>query len=143
MVASTVEPGTNTSIDEASYRLSIRYESNYGQHIDNLYIQKNNLRAVIETLPAAIRNDLNALCDETSKTYDYIRGKLFNNDDQVQTFSIATEDFIRHPGHNIDIEPRYGRFYPATLFNIDIVSRVPDEVFLSNSDGLYLVVIIE
>jgi len=122
MVVSTVEPGTNTSIDEVSYRLSIRYESNYGQHIDNLYIQKNNIRAVIETLPAAIRNDLNTLGNETSKTYDYIRGKLFNNDDQVQTFAIATEDFIRHPGHNIDIEPRYGRFYPATLFNSEKLS---------------------
>jgi len=122
MVVSTVEPGNNTSIDEVSYRLSIRYESNYGQHIDNLYIQKNNIRAVIETLPAAIRNDLNTLGDETSKTYDYIRGKLFNNDDQVQTFAIATEDFIRHPGHNIDIEPRYGRFYPATLFNSEKLS---------------------
>jgi SAM-dependent methyltransferase len=31
--------------------------------------------------------------------------------------AIALEDFIRHPGHNINIEPRYGRFYPATLFN--------------------------
>ena len=122
MVVSSIEPGTNTSIDEVSYRLSIRYESNYGQHIDNLYIQKNNIRAVIETLPAAIRNDLNALGDETSKTYDYIRGKLFNNDDLVQTFAIATEDFIRHPGHNIDIEPRYGRFYPATLFNSEKLS---------------------
>lgn len=122
MVVSTVEPGTNTRIDEASYRLSIRYESNYGLHIDNLYIQKNNLRAVIETLPAAIRNDLNALGDETSKTYDYIREMLFNNNDHVQTIAVAQEDFIRHPGHNIDIEPRYGRFYPATLFNSEKLS---------------------
>ncbi len=122
MAVPTVGPGTNSGIDEVSYRLSIRYESDYGQHIDNLYIQQNNIRAVIETLPAAIRNDLNTLGDETSKTYDYIRGKLFNNDDQVQTFAIAPEDFIRHPGHNIDIEPRYGRFYPATLFNSEKLS---------------------
>ena len=121
MAVSTIGTGhktaMNTGIDEVEYRLSIRYDSDYGQHNDNLYIQQNNMRAVIETLPAAIRNDLNTLADETSKTYDYIRGKLFNNDNQVQSMVIALEDFIRHPGHNLDIEPRYGRFYPVTLFN--------------------------
>ncbi len=121
MALSTVgigqKTGMNTGINEAAYRLSIRYESNYGQHCDNLTIQHNNLHAVISTLPAAIRNDLASLGDESAKTYDYIRGKLFNNDDPVQTIAIALEDFIRHPGHNIDIEPQYGRFYPATLFN--------------------------
>ena len=121
MTVSTVgtgqKTGMNTGINKVEYRLSIRYESDYGQHCDNLYIQHNNLHAVIRTLPAAIRNDLEPSGDESAKTYDYIRGKLFNNDDKVQTFAIAQEDFIRHPGHNIDIEPRYGRFYPATLFN--------------------------
>ena len=106
-----------TGIDEVTYRLSIRYESDYGLHRDDLYIQKNNLPAVVETLPAAIRNDLETFGDEPSKTYDYIKGKLFNNDNKAQTIAVAQEDFIRHPGHNIDIEPRYGRFYPATLFN--------------------------
>ena len=107
----------NTGINQVEYRLSIRYESNYGQHTDNLTIQQNNLHAVIDKLPAAIRNDLKTLGDETTKTYDYINGKLFNNDGQVQTIAVDQEDFIRHPGHNIDIEPRYGRFFPATLFN--------------------------
>ena len=116
-VGTAQKTGMNTGINEVAYRLSIRYESNYGQHTDNLYIQQNNLHAVIEKLPAAIRNDLKTLGDETTKTYDYINGKLFNNDDQVQTIAVDQEDFIRHPGHNIDIEPRYGRFYPATLFN--------------------------
>ena len=114
-----------------SYRLSINYESDYGTHSDDLCVQENNLAAVIETLPAAICNDLKTFADETSeasdgvdtityaRTYDYIKGKLFNNDNQVQTVSIALDDFIRHPGHNIDIEPRLGRFYPATLFNSD------------------------
>lgn len=127
MTAPTVEASVKNVIDEVSYHLSIRYESNYGQHSDNLYIQKNNLLAVIETLPAAIKNDLKNDLEtlngnETAKTYDYIKGKLFNNDDQVQTMSIALEDFIRHPGHNIDIEPYYGRFYPATLFNSEKLS---------------------
>ncbi len=121
MAVSTVgtdqKTGMNTDINEVAYRLSIRYESDYGQHCDNLTIQHNNLHAVIGTLPAAIRNDLESSGNENAKTYDYIRGKLFNNNDQVQTIAIAQEDFIRHPGHNIDIEPRYGRFYPATLFN--------------------------
>ena len=121
MAVSTVgtdqKTGMNTDINEVAYRLSIRYESDYGQHCDNLTIQHNNLHAVIGTLPAAIRNDLESSGNENAKTYDYIRGKLFNNNDQVQTIAIALEDFIRHPGHNIDIEPRYGRFYPATLFN--------------------------
>ena len=121
MAVSTVgtgqKTGMNTGINEVAYRLSIRYESDYGQHCDNLYIQHNNLHAVSGTLPAVIRNDLESSGDESPKTYDYIRGKLFNNDDKVQTIAIAQEDFIRHPGHNIDIEPRYGRFYPATLFN--------------------------
>jgi len=118
----------STGIDEVSYRLSIRYESDYGQHSDDLYIQKDNLPAVIKTLPAAIRNDLKTFGDEASKTYDYISGKLFNNDNKVQTIAVAEEDFIRHPGHNIDIEPRYGRFYPATLFNTE-------KLAFSNSAG--------
>ena len=100
----------STGINEISYRLSIRYESDYGQHSDNLYVQENNFHAVIEKLPAAIRNDIRTDLkilsgDENTKTYDYIKGKLFNNDDQVETFVIALEDFIRHPGHNINIEP--------------------------------------
>ena len=111
----------NMKIDDSSYRLSIDYESDYGNHSDSLYVQKQNLASVIRTLPATICNDLNAGDNETSnlniKTYDYIKGKLFNNDNQVQTISVALADFIRHPGHNIDIEPRFGRFYPATLFN--------------------------
>lgn len=122
MTVSTFTAGNKTVIGEGSYRLAIRYESNYGQHSDDLYIQRDNLPAVIKKLPAAIRNDLMSLGDETSKTYDYIRGKLFNNDGQVQTLAVAQEDFIRHPGHNIDIEPLFGRFYPATLFNSDKLS---------------------
>ena len=113
------------------YRLSIHYESDYGNHSDYLFVQENNLAALIETLPAAISNDLKAFADGSSevndggytgtyaRTYDYIKGKLFNNDNQVQTVPVALDDFIRHPGHNINIEPRIGRFYPATLFNSD------------------------
>jgi SAM-dependent methyltransferase len=114
----------NTGVSEDSYRLSIRYESKYGQHNDDLYIQHENMPAVIETLPAAISNDLNSSGDENAKTYDYIRGKLFNNDDRVQTIAIDEADFIRHPGHNIDIEPRFGRFYPATLFNTEKLAKI-------------------
>jgi SAM-dependent methyltransferase len=132
MNVSTVAAGLknvlSTDINEVSYRLSIRYESDYGQHRDDLYIQKNNLPAVIETLPAAIKNDLKTFGDEPSKTYDYIKGKLFNNDNMIQTMAVSEEDFIRHPGHNIDIEPRYGRFYPATLFNTE-------KLAFSNSAG--------
>ncbi len=116
MTASTVVPGTNTGVNESSYRLSIRYESDYGQHNDNLYIQQKNLSAIAETLPAAMSKDLNSFTDESYITHDYIRGKLFNNNNQAQSIVIALEDFIRHPGHNINIEPRFGRFYPATLF---------------------------
>ena len=119
MATSTVGSGSNTGVNEFSYRLSIRYESDYGQHNDKLYIQKKNLSAVAETLPAAMSNDLNSFGDETFKTCDYIKGKLFNNNNQVQTIAVALEDFIRNPGHNINIEPRFGRFYPATLFNSD------------------------
>ncbi len=127
MTPSTGDSGGNAF----AYRLSINYESDYGNHSDDLCVQENNLAAVIETLPAAICNDLKTFADETSeasdgvyartyaRTYDYIKGKLFNNDNQVQTVSVALDDFIRHPGHNIDIEPRLGRFYPATLFNSD------------------------
>jgi len=117
MAASTSVHGTNSGVNEFSYCLSICYESDYGQHNDNLYIQQKNLSAVFETLPAAMSNDLNSFGDETCKTYDYIKGKLFSDNNQAQTIAIALEDFIRHPGHNIDIEPRFGRFYPATLFN--------------------------
>lgn len=115
-----------TSTDEKQfkdnlYRLSIDYESDYGNHSDNLYIQQTNLESVIKTLPAAISNDLITFADKTCssniKTYDYIKGKLFNNDNHVQTVPVAMDDFIKHPGHNINIEPRFGRFYPATLFN--------------------------
>ena len=116
MTASTVVPGTNAGVNEFSYRLSIRYESDYGQHNDNLYIQQKNLSAIAETLPAAMSKDLNSFTDESYITHDYIRGKLFNNNNQAQSIVIALEDFIRHPGHNINIEPRFGRFYPATLF---------------------------
>lgn len=121
-------PSTGDTRSNAfSYRLSIHYESDYGNHNDNLHIQENDLAAVIETLPAAIRNDLKTFGDDISedndgvytRTYDYIKGKLFNNDKQAQTVYVALEDFIRHPGHNINIEPRLGRFYPATLFNSD------------------------
>ncbi len=106
-------------ISDTSYRLSIDYESDYGNHSDCLYVQKQNLAAVIKTLPATISNDITLFYDGTSsdiKTYDYIKGKLFNNDSQLQTISVALADFIRHPGNNINIEPRFGRFYPATLY---------------------------
>lgn len=123
-VGAGAKPGLNTGINETLYRLSIRYDSDYGQHDDSLYILPKNLQSVIKTLPAVIRNDLNTLGDETSKTYDYIRGKLFNNDKQAQTIAIALKDFIRHPGHNIDIEPRFGRFYPTPLFDSEKLAMI-------------------
>ena len=119
MATSTVAPGTNTGVNDFSYRLSIRYESDYGQHNDILYIQQKNLSAITETLPAVMSKDLNSFTDESYITHDYIKGKLFNNNNQAQTIVIALDDFIRHPGHNIHIEPRFGRFYPATLFKSD------------------------
>lgn len=119
MATSTVAPGTDTGVNEFSYRLSIRYESDYGQHNDILYIQQKNLSAITETLPAVMSKDLNSFTDESYITHDYIKGKLFNNNNQAQTIVISLEDFIRHPGHNIHIEPRFGRFYPATLFKSD------------------------
>lgn len=137
MAASTSE----TQSCNSSYRLSIDYESDYGNHSDNLYIQHKNLGDVIRTLPAVISNDLDLLDDETSstdiRTYDYIKGKLFNNDNQAQTISIALPDFIRHPGHNIDIEPRFGRFYPATLFNSEKIITGNRNIPLRIVDLLY------
>ena len=108
-----------------SYRLSIHYESDYGNHSDYIFVQENNLAVLFETLPAAVSNDLKTFADGASeaddvlyaRTYDYIKGRLFNNDNQVQTVTVALEDFITNPGHNINIEPRAGHFYPATLFN--------------------------
>jgi len=124
MAAPISVSGTHSGGYKTSYRLSISYESDYGQHIDNLHIQQHNLNAVVANLPAAMRQDLNAFGDETDKTYDYIKGKLFNNDNQAQTFHIPLQDFIRHPGHNIDIEPRFGRFYPATLFDSEQLETI-------------------
>ena len=143
MAASTSE----TQTSNISYRLSIDYESDYGKHCDNLYIQHKNLGDVIKTLPAAISNDLDLLHDETSstdiKTYDYIKGKLFNNDNQAQTISIALSDFIRHPGHNIDIEPRFGRFYPATLFNSEKIRTSNRIIPLRIIDLLYEEILVD
>lgn len=138
------------------YRLSVNYESDYGNHIDYLYLQEENLAAVIDGLPAVIGHDLKSYYHEINKagsgtearTFDYIKGKLFNDDEKVQTISVAMEDFIRHPGHNIDIEPRIGRFYPATLFNSDrlrtnnamipirIVGLMYEEILVNTSHAL-------
>lgn len=117
MALSTPDLSENSELKESAYCLSIRYDSDYGQHNDNLYIQQKNINAVIETLPAVISNDLKKFGETSAKTYDYIKGKLFNNNDPIQTIAIASKDFIRHPGHNINIEPQFGRFYPATLFD--------------------------
>lgn len=108
---------TNTGTNEIAYRLCIRYDSKYGQHVDNTIVQKQHLSTVLDALPAVMKADLNTFEDDTSKTYDYIRGKLFNNDMEAQSIRIPQDDFIRHPGHNVDIEPLYGRFYPQTIFN--------------------------
>lgn len=148
MATSTEE----TQFNDSSYRLSIDYESDYGNHSDNLYIQQTNLEAVIKTLPAAISNDLITFADRTYssniKTYDYIKGKLFNNDNHVQTVPVAMDDFIKHPGHNINIEPRFGRFYPATLFNtgkiatnkqmipIRVIDLMHEELLVNTSHAL-------
>jgi SAM-dependent methyltransferase len=51
-------------LNDNSYRLSIDYESDYGNHSEKLYIQQKNLETVIKTLPAAISNDLNTFDDE-------------------------------------------------------------------------------
>ena len=100
--------------DGFCYRLSVNYESDYGNHVDYLYLQENNLATVIEGLPAAVSHDLKPFYHEIreadggteTRTFDYIKGKLFNDDSQAQTMAVAMEDFIRHPGHNIDIEPQ-------------------------------------
>jgi SAM-dependent methyltransferase len=142
--------------DGFCYRLSVNYESDYGNHIDYLYIQEENLATVVEGLPAAISRDLKTFHHEIIKaggstearTFDYIKGKLFNDDNQVQTIPVAMEDFIRHPGHNINIEPRIGRFYPATLFNSDrlktnnpmvplrVVELMYEEILVNTSHAL-------
>lgn len=116
-MASTVKSRSNA----AEYLLSIDYESHYGAHSDKVFIQHENLHATIKSLPAAISNDFESYSGDTSntdiKTCDYIKGRLFNDDKQLQIVLVALSDFIRHPGHNIYIEPRLGRFYPASLFN--------------------------
>jgi SAM-dependent methyltransferase len=142
--------------DRFCYRLSVNYESDYGTHIDHLYVQEGNLSTVIAGLPAAIGHDLKRFYHEIAeadggpetRTFDYIKGKLFNDDSQAQTMAVAMEDFIRHPGHNIDIEPRIGRFYPATLFNSDrlktnnpmiplrIVELMYEEILVNTSHAL-------
>jgi SAM-dependent methyltransferase len=142
--------------DRFCYRLSVNYESDYGTHIDHLYVQEENLSTVIAGLPAAIGHDLKRFYHEIAeadggpetRTFDYIKGKLFNDDSQAQTMAVAMEDFIRHPGHNIDIEPRIGRFYPATLFNSDrlktnnpmiplrIVELMYEEILVNTSHAL-------
>lgn len=103
------------------FRLSVHYDSDYGRHRDDFYVQQHNLDAVIDKLPAVIRNDLQASAktarDEGSSTFDYIKGKVFSNDITAQTMSVADDMFIRRPGNNITVEPRIGRFYPAALFN--------------------------
>jgi len=110
-----------TPHSDACYRMSIHYESDYGDHQDQLFVQQENLHSVIGKLPAAMRNDLlagtNTVSDESAKTLDYIKGKLFSNDAAAQTVSVPEETFIRRPGNNITLEPRAGRFYPAALFN--------------------------
>jgi len=152
MAISTVgtgqKTGMNTGINAVTYRLSIRYESDYGQHCDKLYIQHNNLHAVIGTLPAAIRNDLESSGDGGAKIYDYIKGKVFSNDIAAQTFSVSRVSFIHNPVNNITIEPRVGRFYPAGLFNSEnlhtsnpmtplrIVGRTAAELLVDTSHPL-------
>jgi SAM-dependent methyltransferase len=107
-------------------------------------------------LPAAISHDVKLFYHEISeadgvteaRTFDYIKGKLFNDDNQAQTIPVAMQDFIRHPGHNINIEPRIGRFYPATLFNspslktnnpmvpLRIVELMYEEILVNTSHAL-------
>lgn len=137
MQTSNVRSSNVISEIEQSYCLSIRYESDYGEHIDNLYIQQQNIHGVIKTLPAAIANDLNVSKDINAKTYDYIKGKLYNNDDEIQTITIELEDFIRHPGHDINIEPRLGRFYPRTLFTSEKLTMMDQMMPLRITDLLY------
>jgi SAM-dependent methyltransferase len=114
-------PNKNSVAGSTLYSLSVQYDSDYGHHVDHLYIQKQNLEAVISTLPAAIQKDLHDYVhgenSETIKTFDYVKGKLFSNDHQAQTVSIEQDSFIRSPGGSIHIEPRVGRFYPAALYN--------------------------
>ena len=71
MTAPTSSSGTDKTTDQFSYRLSIRYESSYGQHTDNLHIEPHNLNTVLDNLPAAIHNDLTAYDGETVITCDY------------------------------------------------------------------------
>jgi SAM-dependent methyltransferase len=103
------------------YRLSIHYDSDYGHHRDELFVQQENLPAVSAKLPAAMRNDVLAsddtCSDKGTRTFDYIKGKLFSNDLAAQVISIPEQSFVCSPGNNIKLEPRIGRFYPAALFN--------------------------
>ena len=142
--------------DGLCYCLSVNYESDYGNHIDHLYVPEDNLTTVIDGLPAAISHDVKPFYHEISeaggvteaRTFDYIKGKLFNDDNQAQTIPVAMQDFIRNPGHNINIEPRIGRFYPATLFNSEnlktnnpmvplrIVELMYDEILVNTSHAL-------
>jgi len=86
-----------------------------------VYVSEQNFSETISKLPALVKNDIETYCVKdnnfTNKTFDYIKGALFNDDTDIQKLITENSRFRRNPGDNTVIEPRLGRFYPAILYN--------------------------
>ena len=101
----------------ARLSLAVRYTSEYGKHRDILYLDKFNIWSDADFLPMLMQLKLIGKRAGYKEKFSFNKGEVIKANDICFLHTISNQDFNRHPHHNLNIEPRQGRFYPAGWFN--------------------------
>jgi SAM-dependent methyltransferase len=101
----------------ARISLAVRYTSEYGKHRDILYLDKFNIWSDADFLPMLMQLKLISKRAGYREKFSFKKGEVIKANDICFLHTIRNQDFNRHPHHDLNIEPRQGRFYPAGWFN--------------------------
>jgi SAM-dependent methyltransferase len=108
----------------AAVSLTVEYRSKYGLHRDVHYFDQFNIWADADFLPLQMQLNLIGKRTGYKERFTFKKGDLTGDNDVRSLHTIKNQDFNRQPQHNLSIEPRFGRFYPAAWFNGIIESNI-------------------
>jgi SAM-dependent methyltransferase len=101
----------------ARLSLAVEYTSLYGRHRDILYFDQFHIWSDADFLPMQMQLKLIGKRAGYKERFCFSKGALIKANDVCDLHTIKNQDFNRHAQHNLSIEPRLGRFYPAAWFN--------------------------
>ncbi|MBU2478639.1 MAG: methyltransferase domain-containing protein [Gammaproteobacteria bacterium] len=98
-----------------SLEVALRWQSDHATHIDRQYFEKINLWR--DYFPQDLSDRLNAAAPGDVIMIDVAVGELVAPFDPALVQRMKRHQFNTQPRPGMQVEPRVGRFYPATFFD--------------------------